>query len=95
MPQLTFAKQNGVEVKFGNPDEEVPGKNLIFPETPAQIKARPYDLQRAKRSYIKNCVKNYSMTEASEADIQYIMDETRESREFVTAELTAHGVKLP
>ncbi|MBQ1241947.1 MAG: PLP-dependent lyase/thiolase [Oscillospiraceae bacterium] len=95
MPQLTFAKENGVEVKFGNPDEDVPGKTLIFPESPAQIKARPYDLQRAKRSYIKNCVKNYSMTAASEADIQYMMDETRESREFVVAELTAHGVKLP
>lgn len=61
MPQLTFAKQNGIDVRFGNPDEEVSGKSLVFPENPSEIKARNYDLEHAKKSYIKNCVKNYHM----------------------------------
>lgn len=94
MPQLTFAKQNGVEVLFGDPDTEVAGKTLVFPENPGMIKAREYDLAKAKKSYVHNCVKNYNMTTATEEDIQYIMDEVSESREFVVSELKAAGVAV-
>ena len=47
MPQLTFAKKNGIQVSFGNPDDDVPGKTLIFPSDPSLIKARPYDMAHA------------------------------------------------
>ena len=86
MPQLTFAKENGIDVRFGNPDEEVPGKS--------QIKARDFDLEHSRKSYIKNCVKNYHMEKATEEDVQYIMDEIRKDRDFVVAELKAHGVEV-
>ncbi len=92
MPQLTFAKQNGIDVRFGNPDEEVSGESLVFPEDPSEIKARNYDLEHAKKSYIKNCVKNYRMEKATEEDIKYIMEEIRKDRDFVVAELQQHGV---
>lgn len=93
MPQLTFAKKNGIEVLFGNPDDEIPGKTLVFPTDPSLIKAREYDMTKAKRSYVHNCVKNYKMTEATEEDIKYIMEEIRESREFVVEELKKYDVK--
>ncbi len=94
MPQMTFAKENGIEIKFGDPDEEVPGQSLVFPADPSQIKAREYDLEKARQSYIKNCVKNYNMTKATEQDVQYIMDEIRKDRDFVVAELKARGVEV-
>lgn len=94
MPQLTFAKQNGIDVRFGNPDEEVSGKSLVFPEKPSEIKARNYDLEHAKKSYIKNCVKNYHMKKATEEDIKYIMEEIRKDRDFVEAELKEHGIDI-
>lgn len=94
MPQMTFARKNGIEIKFGDPDTEVPGKSLVFPENPGQIKARDYDLEHAKESYIKNCVKNYNMTSATEEDIRFIMDEIRESREYVTEQLKQRGVTV-
>lgn len=94
MPQMTFARKNGIEIKFGDPDTEVPGKSLVFPENPGQIKARDYDLEHAKESYIKNCVKNYNMTSATEEDIRFIMDEIRESREYVTEKLKQRGVTV-
>ena len=94
MPQLTFAKQNGIDVRFGNPDEEVSGKSLVFPENPSEIKARNYDLEHAKKSYIKNCVKNYHMKKATEEDIKYIMEEIRKDRDFVEAELKEHGIDI-
>ena len=94
MPQLTFAKANGVDVVFGNPDDEVPGQNLVFPADPSMIKARPYDMDKAHKSYIKNCVNNHNMTSATEEDIQFIMAEIKCDRDYVVAELKDKGVTI-
>lgn len=94
MPQLTFAKQNGIKVSFGDPNEEIPGETLVFPEDPSMIQAREYDLKKAKRSYIHNCVKNYEMKDAAEEDVRYIMEEIREERKFVINELKNCGVHM-
>lgn len=91
--QITFAKENGIEVFFGDPDEEVPGQNMVFPEHPGMIKARTFDLTRAKKSYIRNCVKNYGMDHATDQDIEFIAVETKSDRNFVIRELEANGVK--
>ena len=48
MPQLTFAKQNGIAVSFGKPEEEVPGENIVLPEHPSLIKVRDFDLNKAR-----------------------------------------------
>lgn len=92
MPQLTFARENGIKILFGNPEDERPGKNIILPEDPALIHTRHHDIISMRRSYIKNCVKNYKMTHAAEEDIRYIMEETKSDRAFVTAELQENGV---
>lgn len=94
MAQLSFARDRGIEIFFGNPDEDVPGKNIILPEHPGLIKARAQDLSDCRRSYIKNCVKNYGMRSASSEDVQFIMDDTRAGRDFVISELEAHGVTV-
>ena len=39
-PQLSFARQNGIDVRFGDPAEEVPGKSVIIPSHPSLIKAK-------------------------------------------------------
>ncbi|MGI6211483.1 MAG: 2-amino-4-oxopentanoate thiolase subunit OrtB [Anaerovoracaceae bacterium] len=93
MPQLTFAKKNGVEVLFGNPDDDIPGTNIILPSDPKLMKAREFDLMHSKKSYVRNCVQRNHMTSASEQDIQFICDEIRESKDFVIKELAANGVK--
>ena len=31
-PQLTFARENGIDIRFGSPKEDIPGTNLILPE---------------------------------------------------------------
>ncbi len=94
MAQLSFARENGVEIFFGDPDNDVPGKNIILPEHPGQIKAREHDMNDYRRSYVKNCVKNYGMTSATEADVRFIMDDTKAGRDFVVEELAKHGVKV-
>lgn len=83
MPQLTFAKANGIEVKFGNPDEEVPGTNIIFPDCPSKIKARDYDLNKARRSLVKNAIKGVEPSTITDEDIKYLSEECNADIEFV------------
>jgi len=94
MSQLSFAKEHGIEIFFGNPEEEIPGKNIVLPKDPSLIQAKLYDLNIARCSYIKNCVKNYTMTAATNADIEFIMEETSATKEFVVAELKKHSILL-
>lgn len=81
-PQLSFARSNGIEVKFGNPEEEVPGKNIILPSHPSLIKAQDADLDNMRKSLIRNALANYNVT-PTEADIEFLAEETKTDKEFV------------
>ncbi len=94
MPQLSFAKQNGIEVSFGNPAEEVPGQSIVFPSHPSMIKARDFDLNKAKLSYIKNCVNNNKLTEINKTDIEFLAKETKADERFVYEALKELGVSI-
>ena len=83
-PQLSFAKDNGIEVRFGDPADEVPGKSVIIPSHPSLIKAVDMDLDRQKRSLIKGNLRKYTL-EPTEEDIKYLCEETRKDAEWVKA----------
>ena len=80
-PQLSFARQNGIDVRFGDPAEEVPGKSVIIPSHPSLIKAKDMDLDRQKRSLIRGNLRKYG-TELSEADYEYLCEETKKDMEW-------------
>ena len=94
MPQLTFAKQNGIDVIFGNPEEEIPGENIILPQDPSQIRARDYDISKLRKGYIKNCIKNYEALSVSREDLKFLIEETKSDEAFVRACLNEYGVKM-
>jgi cysteine synthase len=73
MPQLTFARQNGIEIKFGDPDDDVPGKNIILPSDPSKIKLRFNDMKRLRLSNLRNIAKEDR--EYSAVELQYMADE--------------------
>lgn len=54
--QLNFARANGVEVRAGDPADNVPGKSIIIPERPEQIRAKDFDLDKMRRSYVRNAL---------------------------------------
>lgn len=93
LPQLSFARENGIEIVFGNPNDEIAGKNIILPEHPSMIKARDFDLNKARISYIKNCVNQNKLTLISAEDVEFLSDDTNSSIEFVTKVLQELGVK--
>ncbi len=81
-PQLSFAMKNGIDLLFGNPKDEVPGKNIILPESPELIQAVKVDMDKIRKSYIRNLIKLHGLTvDELKKDTEYLMDELNVSEE--------------
>jgi len=94
MPQLTFAKQNGIEIRRGNPTENIPGQNIVIPWNMGDIQSNDLDLDRLKNNFIKNAVANNKLEEIEEEDILYLTEEVNKDRDFVVKRLEELGVKI-
>jgi len=82
-PQLTFAKENGVKILIGNPEKEIPGENIILPESPELIKVKDLDLNKLRISYIKNCIETAKVSSISIEDLKFLAEDTKTNTEFV------------
>ncbi|MCK5780568.1 MAG: PLP-dependent lyase/thiolase, partial [Psychrilyobacter sp.] len=82
-PQLSFARENGIDIYFGNPQEEVPGESIILPKHPNLIKSIDLDMDKIRKSYIKNMVKKKEGKEFSNEELKYIALEVNLSVEAV------------
>lgn len=94
VPQLNFAKENGIEILKGNPMEEIPGQNIILPETPADLKVDDKDLNEYRRSLIKNTVKTLKDKEITQIDLEFICDETRLRKDEAIAILKEFDIEV-
>jgi hypothetical protein len=84
-PQLSFARENGIDIFFGDPSDEVAGKNIILPSHPSLIKAVDIDLDKMRISLIKNALANYNVkaNEVCESDIKFLAKEIKADEKFV------------
>jgi cysteine synthase len=71
--QLAFAKENGIELKFGDPLDEVPGSNIIFPKSGADLLLREIPLRHIQKTYLKR----YLDTELKINDYIFLEQELR------------------
>ncbi|MBQ1685277.1 MAG: PLP-dependent lyase/thiolase, partial [Clostridia bacterium] len=81
-PQLSFARRNGIDIRFGDPKDEVPGKSIILPAHPSLIQVTDLDLDHMRKSRIKRAVGTHK-DELTDEDIRFLMEETNASEEFV------------
>ena len=90
--QLNFAREMGVDVRLGDPTENKPGTVIVIPERPEQIQAKDFDLDRMRRSYIRNAVKAAPADyEPTAADIEFLAVDTNTDPE--NAARLAHEAK--
>lgn len=90
-PQLSYARENGVAIAIGDSSEEVPGRSIIIPSSPALIKAQDLDLEDMRKSLIKNLILNskeagrssQQTVRLTERDYLFLIEESKSSREFV------------
>ena len=73
-PQLSFARENGIDVRFGDPAEEIPGKSIILPSSPEKISVNDIDLAYLKQSLVKNVLKTTDQP-LSEVELKYLAEE--------------------
>jgi cysteine synthase len=72
--QLTFARELGVEVRRGSPEENVPGRVIAIPRAPDELHVVDVDLDAIRRSYLRRAVDGADPTGA---DLAYLATEVR------------------
>ena len=91
-PQLDFARENGIEIVFGDPKDDVPGKNIVLPADPGLFKVKDLDLDKLRKSLIKRSVPRANGKLTTE-DIAFLVADTRSDEAFVKAALDELGVE--
>jgi len=91
-PQLSFARDNGIDIRFGDIEEQVPGKNIIFPKTPDHIKAKDLDLDRIRKSYLRKAVDGFKIV--NDDDLKYLSEEVNASESYVTKYLKTLDIEI-
>ena len=86
-PQLSFARDNGIEIIFGDPKDEIPGGNIILPSNPSLIKITDIDLDHMRKSLIKTAMATYNVMNPTEEDIIFLAAETKTNIEYVKGQL--------
>ena len=93
IPQLNFAKDNGIKVYVGDPKEQIPGVNIVIPSHPSLVSVTDIDMEGLKNSYIKNVVNKLIDKKVEKVDIEFLSLETKLSKEKVVEKLKQHNVK--
>lgn len=82
LPQLSFARQNGIDIRLGDPAVEVPGESIILPAHPKYVQAREVSMEKMRTSLIRNALQ-YNKGEATAADIAFLAEDTKTSSAWV------------
>lgn len=83
--QLTFAKENGVEVRVGDPRENTPGKVIVIPERISQFRIKEIELDNLRRSYLKKVIELSKPYKPTQEDFQFLAEDSKSSIEYVIA----------
>jgi hypothetical protein len=87
--QLTFAKENRIEVRGGNPKENIPGKTIVIPESVGQVEVEDFDIAKIRYSYIENALKKANDYTPTEEDIQFLAEDSKSTIPYVRETIRA------
>ncbi len=92
--QLTFAEENGIEVRKGDPKENVPGKVIVIPERAQQMRIEEVDLNRIRQSYVKNVLEATKGYRPTENDIRFLAEDSKSSAELIRKTLQDLSIEV-
>ncbi len=92
--QLTFARERGIDIRRGDPRDQVPGKNIILPSDPSCIGVRDLDMEQLRKSYLKNALKKNGVasSDLSHEELDFLAREIRKDPGYVVAVLEELGL---
>ncbi len=87
--QLTFARENGIDIRRGDPSDQVPGKNIIIPEKASMISVKEIELDKLRKSYIRNSLKHNDIEPGTleDEDIEFLAEEVSKDISFINKTL--------
>lgn len=91
--QLSFAKENGVEVRRGHPADNIPGKVIIIPEGIHQFERQELDLDKIRKSYLKKAMEMTKPYEPTQEDFQFLAEDCKSSIDYVLGVTKSLNVK--
>ena len=81
--QLAFALENGVEVRTGSREENVPGEVIAIPDDPGGLGVEDVDLERASRLVPSSGAQGCRRRGPRPGDLEFLAEETRLSVDAV------------
>jgi cysteine synthase len=81
--QLSFARENGIEVRRGDPKDNVPGKTIVIPERLDQVWGRVQDMDKLRQSYLKNAVKALPVDQWTDNDYAFLAADLKMTVDWV------------
>ncbi|MCE5189691.1 MAG: PLP-dependent lyase/thiolase [Eubacteriales bacterium] len=84
--QLSFARQNGIRVSFGDPKDETAGESIVLPAHPSLLHAVDVDLDHMRRSLITHAASTVEHAPTAE-DFAFLAMETKSNEAFVRGTL--------
>jgi len=92
--QLSFAKKQGIQIKVGNPEKEVAGQSIVFPQDPRQMRVSEIDCMQLRSSYIKHRCENLVDKMISQTDVNFLAKDTKSTEEFVLNQIERYGIEV-
>jgi len=83
--QLSFARENGIDVRVGDPRENVPGKSIVIPERLDQVRGMVQDMDKLRASYLKNAVKAHPVAQWTDGDYAFVAADIKKDVAWVRA----------
>ncbi len=81
--QLSFARENGIEVRVGDPAENVPGKTIVIPERLEQVRGRVQEMDRLRISYLKNAARQHPVEKWTDGDVAFLAADLKKDPAWV------------
>ena len=91
--QLSFAKENGVEVRRGHPADNIPGKVILIPEGIHQFERQELHLDKIRKSYLKKAMEMAKPYEPTQEDFQFLAEDCKSSIDYVLGVTKSLNVK--
>ncbi|HWQ09608.1 MAG TPA: 2-amino-4-oxopentanoate thiolase subunit OrtB [Holophaga sp.] len=87
--QLSFARENGIDVRIGDPEGNIPGKTIVIPERLEQVRGKVQDMDRLRMSYLKNAAKAYPVAQWTDTDFAFLAADIKKDVAWVKNALPA------
>jgi len=88
--ELSFARENGIEVRRGDPMENVPGKSIIIPERLEQVQSQMQNLDRLRLEYLGNAARQLVPAAWTEKDFAFLSEDIKKTPQWIHENFMSH-----